>query len=215
LGREERHAEVLNNLGAALGRSGNLDGAEGALRKALDVYEGLDISGGVASALCNLGAVSGGYGKMDTAGELLGRSHEVLGESGDPYRLAACLNNLGVVMWGSGDEKGAGERFEEALALIRGLGLPGGLKVEIMNSVLDNLARMRLGLNRGVDDLVELESEFSLEVEALIGWRFLKEGHKLAARGLWKEAHGLVQKGNRILGDPDPSRFVWVSIGVI
>ena len=77
------------------------------------------------------------------------------------------------------------------------------------------LARVRLGSNRGVDDLLGVASEFSLEVEALEGWGFLSEGHELAARGLWEEAHGLVQRGNRILGDPDPSRFVWLSVGVV
>ena len=149
------------------------------------------------------------------AGELLTGSLGVLGESGDRSGLAACQNNLGVISWWSGDGEGAGVRFEEALGLARGLGLPRGLMVELIGSVLDNLARVRLGSNRGVDDLLGVASEFSLEVEALEGWGFLSEGHELAARGLWEEAHGLVQRGNRILGDPDPSRFVWLSVGVV
>ena len=108
---------------------------------------------------------------------------------------------------------GAGERFEEALVLVRGLGLPRGLMVEIMGSVLDNLARVRLGSNRGVDDLLELASEFSLGVGALEGWGFLREGHELAVRGLWDEAHELVVRGRRALGGSGPSRFVWLSVG--
>jgi hypothetical protein len=87
--------------------------------------------------------------------------------------------------------------------------------VELMGSVLGNLARVRLGSNRGVDDLLELVSEFSLEVEALEGWCFIREGHGLAARGLWKEAHEMVVRGQRALGDSGPSKFVWLSVGVI
>jgi tetratricopeptide (TPR) repeat protein len=213
LGWEGLRAEALNNLGVVLGRSGDLDGAEGALRGALEVYEGLDCLGGVASARLNLGVVSGERGEFVEAGELLDRSLEVLGESGDQYGYAACLNDLGVISWGS--EEGAGERFEEALGFARGLGLPGGLMVEMMGSVLDNLARVRLGSNRGVDDLLELASELSLEVEALEGWGFLREGHELAARGLWGEAHELVVRGRRALGGSGPSRFVWLSVGVV
>jgi hypothetical protein len=215
LGMPELRAEALNNLGAALGRTGNLDGAERALRGALEAFEGLDRPRGVAFTRINLGVVSGGRCEYVAAKELMGGSLKAMGESGDPYGVAACLNNLGVVMWRSGDVKGAGERFEESLDRARGLGLPGDLMVEIVGSVLDNLARVRLASNRGVDDLLEVASEFSLEVETLAGWGFLKEGHELAAKGLWEEAHGLVQKGNGLIGDPDPSRFVWLRIGVV
>jgi hypothetical protein len=62
-----------------------------------------------------------------------------------------------------------------------------------------------------VDDLLDVTSEFSLKVEALESWKFLREGHELAAKGLWGEAHKLVQKGQRALGDPRPSMFVWLS----
>lgn len=214
-GREELRAEALNNLGAALGRSGDLDGAEGVLREALGVYERFDSPGSVSSALLNLGVVSGRRGELVEAGGLLAESLEAMGESGDPYVLAACHINLGVVSWGSGDVEGAGARFEEALGVARGLGLPRGLMVEILGSVLDNLVRVRLGSNRSVDDLLDVASEFSLEVEALEGWGFLREGHELAARGLWGEAHELVQRGQRALGDSGPSMFVWLSVGVV
>ena len=105
--------------------------------------------------------------------------------------------------------------MEASLGIVRGMSLPGGLMVEVVGSVLDNLARVRLGSNRGVEDLVELASAFSLEVEALEGWGFLRAGHELAVRGLWEEAHELVARGQRALGDSAPSRFVWLSVGVV
>ena len=110
---------------------------------------------------------------------------------------------------------GGGDRFLEWVGVARGLGLSRGLMVEMMGSVLDNLARVRLGSNRGVNDLLELASEFSLGVEALEGWGFLREGHELAVRGLWEEAHELVVKGRRALEGSGPSRFVWLSVGVV
>ena len=77
------------------------------------------------------------------------------------------------------------------------------------------MARLRLGSNRGVDDLLDVASEFSLEVKALESWSFLREGHELAVRGLWEEAHELVVRGQRALGDSGPSRLVWLSVGVV
>ena len=84
-----------------------------------------------------------------------------------------------------------------------------------MGWVLENLASARLGANRGVDDLLGVASEYSLVVGALEGWDFLREGHELAVRGLWGEAHELVMRGQGSLGGSGPARFVWVSVGVV
>jgi hypothetical protein len=80
---------------------------------------------------------------------------------------------------------------------------------------LNNLSKVRLFSNTSLDDLLDLSTKFSLNVDTLEGWRLLKEGHNLAKNGNWKKAYKLVLKGQESLVNDSPSAFVWMLIGVV
>jgi hypothetical protein len=92
--------------------------------------------------------------------------------------------------------------------------------MELIVSVLDNLARVRFGSNGLMDDLFgRVPSGVSLEdVGILNGWKSMLDGHKLASQGRWEEALGLVESGERAiegLGDLRPYRYAWQGVRLV
>jgi hypothetical protein len=88
---------------------------------------------------------------------------------------------------------------------------------ELIIAVLENLSRIRMAANEPLDDLCEYMDSRSIEVDALKGWRLMRQGHLLASKGLWNEAWMMTERGDRALGCRGalaPTRFVWSSIGL-
>jgi len=159
-----------------------------------------------------MGAVEGLRGNLEKAGEFLNKSLKA--ENGDNIWVAASLNNLGVVSYSHGDSSKAMKHFEKSWGLTQKSALPDGPREELLKAILENLAKVRLALNLGVDDLLEETEKLSIKIEALEAWRLLKEGHRLASKGRWNEAHELVLRGEKVLGGA-PSKFVWISVGMV
>ena len=100
------------------------------------------------------------------------------------------------------------------MRIARNSGLPEPLKKDLFTIIFDNLSKVRLASNFGVDDLVEEAEKLSLEVEALKAWQLQKKGHEMASQGHWDEAHELIASSEKALSGA-PSRFAWTSIGLV
>ena len=96
-GNRQGEAWLLNNLGDALGRSGDPAGI-GHLEQALEIAREIGDRIGEVRAGNNLGDVLEALGREEEALEQLQRALEMCREGGDPYQQGVALTNMGSVL---------------------------------------------------------------------------------------------------------------------
>jgi len=126
------HADVLIDLG-------RLDEAETSLREAKEIFDGVDDAAGSAYAQHRLADVAIGRDEWDVAAAGLRRSLEVFERLGDRNSVADVHRSDGDLALRRGRHSEALRRYEEAVAICRGLTAP----LELAR----NLARQALALN--------------------------------------------------------------------
>jgi tetratricopeptide (TPR) repeat protein len=113
---------ALANLGTALRRQGDLDGAEKAQTEALAIAQRLGMAVGIAAQLHSLGELHQDRGEIDEAVDLLKQARSWYVRMGDRMNEAWALNDVGMALWTRGDLGEAVRSFERAAVLARQTG---------------------------------------------------------------------------------------------
>ncbi|HEX7182206.1 MAG TPA: tetratricopeptide repeat protein [Thermoanaerobaculia bacterium] len=113
---------ALANLGVALQRQGDLDGAEKTHRESLAIAQRLGTAVGIAAQLQMLGMLHQDRGELDEAVDLLKQARSWYVRIEDRMTEAWVLNHLGMVLWTRGDLAEAVQSFERAAVLARQTG---------------------------------------------------------------------------------------------
>ncbi len=152
-------ADVLNRIGGAHLRLGNMEDAERYGREALALATQAGHTKGLRGILSLLGAHSNGIGQHAAAAEYFGRGLELSREVGDRFGEGRALLNLGEVARLQGDFELAAKTSHEALVIQQDLGDRDQAAL-----TKSNLGAAYLGMGRyeeAVSWLHEAEAEFS------------------------------------------------------
>jgi DNA-binding SARP family transcriptional activator/Tfp pilus assembly protein PilF len=114
LGRKEKTAEVLNNLGLVM-LENNDSSAQVMFEEALDIWEKNGYQANAARVLGNLGYLYWKVRNLDQAEICLGKAI-VLGKE---LELSHTYNNLGMVRFSQGQYKAAKEAYQQALRCLK------------------------------------------------------------------------------------------------
>jgi predicted ATPase/class 3 adenylate cyclase len=119
-------AALLDGAGMLAWSQGNDQQADVFHREALAITRGTGDRVGIARALQNLALIAGNLlGNLTMAAPLFREAVTVARAAGDPAWLAVALFNFGSTLETHGDRDGAASLLEEALAVLRPLGLSG------------------------------------------------------------------------------------------
>lgn len=157
---------VLYELGEAHRDVGDLDGAERALRAALDEAEKTHEEGVMAGVLSSLGTVQSRLRNTNQAIESFQLSLKYLERSGEALRTGAVLNNLGVAQLEKTDWAGAQASFAASLERTRAAGDRSGQATALLNS---SRARMALGEFAAAKDSAEQAAKLFAEAGDIAG----------------------------------------------
>ncbi len=121
------------NLGIVLRKRGDLDGAEGMHRKALQIEEKLGRPTGMADTYGNLGIVLDKRGDLDGAEAMHRKALEINKKLGRPEGMACNYGNLGLLLETRGDLDGAEAMHRKSLEIEEKLGRPLGMASDYGN----------------------------------------------------------------------------------
>ena len=110
-------ADVLNAMGIAEHRTGQLEQARSRYQRAADIREEIGDQRGLASSLANIARINLQLGQYDDAAAALDQAIEVRTALGDQSGLAGLYNVYGVLHEEKGDYRGALRRYRQALKI--------------------------------------------------------------------------------------------------
>jgi len=110
-------ADVLNAMGIAEHRTGQLEQARSRYQRAADIREEIGDRRGLASSLANIARINLQLGQYDDAAAALDQAIEVRTALGDQSGLAGLYNVYGVLHEEKGDYRGALRRYRQALKI--------------------------------------------------------------------------------------------------
>lgn len=217
LGNTEGRAEVLNGLGIAHERLGELDAAIGYYHDAAELRQQAGDRRGHAASLSNLGRLNMIRGRYDLARDAIDKALAIREEIGDLLGLAQTHYELGGLEEEVGNYEAAREHYRNALRINEQLG-----------SSLAT-ARTRIGLAfihlmLGEYESAEAFAQRALEQQTESGDEqgLMSSLHILGeleiARGNWSEAEGNLLRSLQIareLGNPFGEATVHGSIGLL
>lgn len=124
-------AEGLKQLGNVSYLSGKREDAERSYREALEIYERVGDTVGLANVHSNLGVVYRRMGRWDDALADLGSSLVLRERIGDPWGIGTTHNNIGEVHRTHGDLAKAIPAYERALAVWTPIGYTSGVALAL------------------------------------------------------------------------------------
>ncbi|MBI3998610.1 MAG: tetratricopeptide repeat protein [Armatimonadetes bacterium] len=144
--RTEENVWALLSLGTARFRAGEIDRAQRAYRRALDVASRLRTEKLQGRALMGLGMVEWTRQRLDQAVEFLGKAYDAFEQVEDLAEMSRTLTNLGLVRREQGLYAEALAVLERTLRLKERLG-----DVRGRSATLDEMAQVLLAMNRLAD----------------------------------------------------------------
>ncbi len=160
-------------------------------RAAIELYEQLHDSLGLARSLVHLGLCESGEQRYAEARDHTRRAIEMFRGLGEERRLSVALNNLGVFERQQGDFAAAFPHHEEALALLEQAGDQDGMLVTRVNLALASTRLCREAIaGRHIDAALELVQELKARRSGAAALEVAAE--VLANRGLTAEATRLL-----------------------
>jgi serine/threonine protein kinase/tetratricopeptide (TPR) repeat protein len=138
--KHEPHPMIVNNLGEALLRLGELDEARKQFESALANFTRRKITRGQAVALVNLGLVDHAYGRYGKAEENFRRALTLYREVGDRRGIAEANNQLGTTHYWFGKFHDAATFHATAYALFKEIGDPRGMADALILKALSDSA---------------------------------------------------------------------------
>ncbi|MBT8144360.1 MAG: tetratricopeptide repeat protein, partial [Gammaproteobacteria bacterium] len=188
LDNPQGRANVLNALGIAYGRLGQLSAARDNYEEAASIRREIGDRRGLATSLNNIARLEMMAGNFDAARNSLEQAQNVSLELGDQRGLAAFTNTLGTLEEEAGDHAAALTHFRDALKIREELGDRRALR-ESYNNVgfayymLGELDNARLYWERALTEARELGNRDG-EMQGLQSLGLLH-----AARGEWAGAN--------------------------
>ncbi len=144
--RTEENVRALLSLGAARFYLGQIDRAQRAYRRALELATRLRLQGMRGRALTGLAQVERARAHPDNAADLLAQAHDALALAEDLKEMSRTLSNLGVLRREQGRLTDALASFEQALRIREQLG-----DVRGHSATLEEMAATLLELGRHTD----------------------------------------------------------------
>lgn len=114
--------EELKEQGITAFRAGDLDGAESAFGRALELYRSVGDAPAAAEMQVNMGVILMQRGDFGPAKEMLLSALKVFREAGRRSEEAQVLGNLGALFERAGDSSQAEQYFRQAVDIFRELG---------------------------------------------------------------------------------------------
>jgi tetratricopeptide (TPR) repeat protein len=158
----EEQAMVLGNLGLIYKTRGELDKAENAFTRILEIHGKLGDEEGKSKDYGNLGVIYKTRGELNKAEEMHKKSLEISEKLGWLEGIASQYGNLGVIYQTRGELDKAEEMYSKVLDIEKQLGRPDSI-----SNTYGNLALIYR--ERGELDKAEEMHKRSLEIEKKIG----------------------------------------------